>query len=234
MECHAVRGVLRARSFHLKSSPLYFSHLKVSSVAVDCVPANDRRLYHHHSVPFLPRSRHINLLATSPLTAGRSRCVVPSLAPLQTRTIIISRVIEAFRDADITSMEGLTKFILESTPVTTVSSVYEWSLATTGLPCAANIVLCSTVLQLVFNTPAIVYLVRLIPHWMLPTWDRGLDFLVFQTKWMTRKEKHNGDMVAIKSSLMRSPSREGFINVRFNDKWQMGRVKNIFLVTWMS
>ncbi|XP_034244852.1 cytochrome c oxidase assembly protein COX18, mitochondrial-like isoform X2 [Thrips palmi] len=188
MECHAVRGVARAASAQFRPNLHLCFNLKVSSAAADSVPASDRRLYHHYSVPSLPRSHRINLRGASPLSTI-DRGFSPSPA-LQTRTIIISKVIEAFRDADITSIEGLSKFILESTPVTAVSSVYEWSQALTGLPGVANLVLCSTVLQLLLNTPAIIYM----------------------AKWTTRKEKHVGDMVAIKASLMRSPSREGFLN----------------------
>ncbi|XP_026276661.1 uncharacterized protein LOC113205308 [Frankliniella occidentalis] len=189
MECHISRGFLSLRQLSRKAVHDHCNRLQDGRVVFGCLQAVEKRLYHKNSSPhsnssLCPAARlhSLNLLCSPALSASRSL----AFRPRQTRGIVISKIIDAFRNAEITSVEGFSKFIIDSAPVSAIRHFYELMEATTGLPWAANIVLCSFVLQLILNVPANVYMI----------------------KWSTGKEKQIGDLIAIKASVMRSPSRD--------------------------
>lgn len=188
MECHISRSILRLSSS--PATPTYFRYNVFKSVKVipSCIQGTEKRLYHSDSggLPFkLPRINRMILLSTPVLTSKQSLTYRPQLA----RTLIVSKIIDTLREAELTSLFGISKFIIESTPVSMVRSVYEWSEATTGLPWAANILLCSLIMQFIFNAPANVYLGR----------------------WSTGKEKQSADLIAVRASLMRAPTKRDFV-----------------------
>lgn len=157
MECPVFRGILRYRGIHAQARLLKINDFKAGNAIAGSAHMSDVRLYHRDRLQSTSRFQDLKLLSSPALCASRPF----ALQPPRTRTLIISKVIDLCREADLTSIEGVSKFILESAPVTAVGNFYQWTEALTGLPWGLNILLCSFSLQLLFNVPANVYLVLL-------------------------------------------------------------------------
>ncbi|KAK3931584.1 Cytochrome c oxidase assembly protein COX18, mitochondrial [Frankliniella fusca] len=184
MKCHISRGLSHLR--HVSGGAIYGRSGSLVDRRVEFVGAEaaDGRLYHSEGCRPCPWHLRpgLGLLSAPALASQRAL----ALRPPHTRSIIISKIIDTFRNAEITSVEGFSKFIIESAPVGAVRHFYELLEATTGLPWAANIVLCSAILQIILNGPANIYMVR----------------------WATNKEKQVADLIAVRATVMRSPSKE--------------------------
>lgn len=180
MGCHAARGVRRLLHAHAGFGRGLLGALGCPAAAAPGLQVGDGRLY-HRAAP-VPASR-LRLLG-SPVLSRPPSCPCPCTRQLQqSRTIIISKIIEVLREAKLTSFEDA----LQSAPVLAAKHLYEWAEASTGLPWAADIILVSTGLQLLFGVPAYVYLAR----------------------WTAGKEKMEADMVAIRAPVIRAPTRAG-------------------------
>lgn len=143
---------LNGRAIHIRENDM-----KGVKVIVGNIQLNEKRLYHGYISPILTSRHGRPYLISAPVLSSRNYLLAH---PIQSRSLVISKIIEAFRSADVTSVAGLSNFIIESTPVTAIRSVYELLEDVTGLPWGANILLCSFLLQLIFSVPVNIYMVR--------------------------------------------------------------------------
>lgn len=142
---------LNGRAIHFRENDV-----RAVKVIVGNIQLNEKRLYHGYTSPISTTRFGRPNFVSAPLLSSGNYLIAH---PIQSRNLVISKIIEAFRSADVTSVAGLSNFIIESTPVTAIRSVYELSEDFTGLPWGANILLCSFLLQFIFSVPVNIYMV---------------------------------------------------------------------------
>lgn len=176
------RGLARFRSLHVHTRHTDSFHFIARNTIAGCLHTNNVRLYHRDRILPNSRSRKMNMLSSPALSA--SHPFIPQ--PAQTRSIMISKLIEVCREANITSWGDFVMFLMQTTPVTMLRQFYELTHEVTGLPWVPSIILGSICVQSVLSVPILIY----------------------QTKWTSARENFSGDMVAISSNVRRYPTRE--------------------------